>query len=64
MALIKKTKNLSVMELPELFAVLQSCEIDNNQRRLNHAASYKAAGINLSSNTAFATQSIPYMSMP
>lgn len=53
--MIKRTVQLARTTLTELISIIQACEIDDQQRALNHASSYNAAGVK-STTTAFSAQ--------
>ncbi|KAM0038185.1 hypothetical protein Hdeb2414_s0013g00411911 [Helianthus debilis subsp. tardiflorus] len=55
-SMIKRTKDLNEMTLTELIATIKSCEIDNQQREINHKNSLMAAGVTSPNNAALMTQ--------
>lgn len=55
-SLIKKTKNLNILTLAKLMAMIHACDLDNKQREINHVGSYSTANLGASTNDAFFAQ--------
>ncbi|KAM0049923.1 hypothetical protein Hdeb2414_s0008g00291601 [Helianthus debilis subsp. tardiflorus] len=58
-SMIKRTKDLNALTLTELIATIKSCEIDNQQREINHKNSLMAAGVASPNNAALMAQAHP-----
>ena len=63
-AVLKKTRNLSILTLAEVIAILKSCDMDNKQREINHVNSYATANLTISSNNAYHAQPVHYTPPP